>query len=430
MRSRGSSGIPQNFVLYLLAVLLLSILGWAAWAELDIHVVARGRLVNPSPHIAIRPLEAGVLTVMNVRPGQIVRRGEVLALLDPTFAGADLQQLAVRDQTLRAQLERLRREAGAAPSREAPALNKLKEERDLLDHRQAAYVARLRQYDAKIASARAAIDTNFHDQRVLAQRLQSLQELEAMQLQLSQDNFQSRSKYLEARERRLEIERDLTVARNRQPELEREVANQQAEREAYVTDHRKQVGEEMVVARRDGDETREQLNKAQRRAELVKLIAPQDAVVLDVKQAAIGSIVHADVPLLELVPLGETLIAEVEVAPSDIAEVRTGDPVRVKLDTYPFQKHGTIEGVLESIGGDAVPPPQAQAGLSDPANPPVPSYVARIKLGQVRLERTRRPPQLIPGMTLSAEIVVGRRSVLAYVMYPILKTMDEAWHEP
>lgn len=417
---RAHTGI----VVYLMAALIVVAIAWSAWAHLDLRVIARGKLVNPAPHIVLRTLEGGVLHSVLVQPGQVVKRGDVLARLDPTFAGADLSQLAQRDSSLRAQLERLRRETGVAQAGEgAQALAGQPEQQALLAERQAAVAARLRQFDENIARLKASLDTNRHEQEIVAQRVRSLAELEAIQESLAQQNFGSRSRLLEARERRLETERELTLARSREAEVQREIRTAEAERSSFVASSRQKVREELTQAQREGAEVREQLAKAQRRADLVTLLAPQDAVVLEVRQSAVGSVLQGQDVLATLVPLGETLLAEVELATGDVGEVRAGDRVRLKLDTYPFQKHGVLNGTVLSIGGDATPAAATAAGQP-------PAYVARVALNSTQLEHTHRPVQLLPGMTLTAEVVVGRRTVLSYFLYPVIRTLDEAVREP
>lgn len=414
-----------GITVYVMAALLVTAIVWSAWAQIDERVITRGRLVNPSPHIVVRPLEDAVLQAVLVRPGQVVRRGDVLARLDASFAGADLSQLTVRESSLRAQAERLRREAGAAGAAEgAAALARQPDQQALLIERQAATAARLRQFDENIARLQASIETNRRDQDIVAQRVRSLADLETMLQPLVQQNYASRSRLLEAQEKRLEAERDLTQARHREAEIRREIRGAEAERVSYLSASRQKVREELTQTQREGDELREQLTKAKRRADLVTLVAPQDAVVLDLRQSALGSVVRREDVLATLVPLGETLQAEIELATADVAEVRSGDAVRIKLDAYPFQKHGVLAGRVESIGGDAVQP----APNGSPAQ--VPSYVGRVALTSTRLEHTPRPVQLLPGMSLTAEVVVGRRTVLSYFLYPVIRTLDEAAHEP
>ncbi len=411
-------------LVYLLAALIALALLWATLADVDVRVAARGRLVNPSHNIVLRPLEAGVLREVHVSPGQVVRKGDVIATLDTTFAGADLSQLSVRDLALRAQVERLRRQAGDdAPRGDGSALGQVDEQKALLAEREAAHAARLRHFDERVARLRVARESTLADQRVLQERVTALQELETMLQQLSKENFGSQARMLEARERRLEVQRDLTVAQGRQAEIERDLRLADAERSTFVAESRRQVREELAQASRDSQEIGEQLQKARRRSELVTLVAPTDAVVLEIRQTSAGSVLTQSETFAVLVPLEGRLMAEADVAPEDVGEIRVGDAVRLKIDAFPFQRHGVLEGRVATISRDAFTPPAGEATR------PAVSYRMRVELVSARFARGGEAQTLLPGMTLSAEAIVGRRSVLSYFLYPLIRTLDESIRE-
>jgi hemolysin D len=409
------------WVVYLLVALVVSMIAWAAWAPLDVRVAGRGRLVNPSQNMLVRTLEPGLLSAVRIRPGQVVRRGEVLATLDPTFTGAEQSQIAGRELSLRAQVERLRLQAGERSG--AEALARQGDQRALLAERQAAHRARLRQFDESIERLRAALEANAADQRVTGERVRSLLELEQMLEKLTRDNFMSRSRVLETQEKRLEAERDLTTARGRQKELEKEIRVTEAERDSYASSVRQRVREELAQAVTDSQEAREQLAKAQRKSELVTVVAPHDAVVLEVRQTALGSVLNPGDVLAVLVPLDESLLVEADIDPADIGEIRVGDRVRLKVDAYPFQKYGTLEGRLSTLSADALSLEGGPAGATRTV------FRARIEITRREFLHARRQPVLLPGMTLSAEVIVGERTVLAYFLYPLIRTVDESIRE-
>ncbi len=419
--ARGRARLA-SLAVYLCAALVMATLAWAAWATIDVRVAGRGRLVNTSQNFVVRPLDAGVLNAVHVAPGQVVAKGDVIATLDPTFAGADLSQLAGRDLALRAQVERLRSQVGDRPQG-AGALAQQADQRALLADRQAAYAARLRQYDETVARLKSALVGNQADQRVTSERTRSLLDLEQMLQRLATENFGAQARVLETRERRLEAERELTLARSRQSELEREIRVTEAERQSYVTDFRQRVREELTQAVRDGEEVRDQLAKARRRADLVTLTAPQDAVVLEVRQTSIGSVLNPAEVFAVLVPLGEALLAEVDIDPADVGEIRIGDRVRIKLDAYPFQKFGVLEGTLQTVSGDAFV--SEGSALGGPRT----SYRMRVTLDPKSTGRMSSAVRLLPGMTATAEVIVGQRTVLSYFLYPLMRAVDESIRE-
>ena len=408
--------------LYALGALLVCALAWAAFSQLDRVVTGRGRLVTPLPNIVLQPLEPGVLKSLNVRTGQLVKKGEVLATLDPTFSTADAGQLTIRAETLGARTRRLELELSGQPdgSRKL-AGGKYKQESAVLEERRANYEARLRQLQENIARLQAALETNRRDQHTLGERLKALMELEGMYRKLEADKFGSRALVLSAADKRLEVERDYTTARNREAEIQREIAAAQAERTAFVRGWRQKVEEELSETRQQRDEASQQLVKAQRREQLVILSSPEDAVVLEIGKKSVGSVLKEGEPLFVLVPVNAVLEVEAEVSPADVGDLRVDDAVRVKVDAYPFQKHGVLEGRLASIGADALSRP-AQGGESY-------YYLVRVALQSTRLKQLPESARLLPGMTVSAELVVGQRSVLSYFLYPVIRILDESIRE-
>lgn len=410
----------SRLTLHLMLLMLLAALLWATFSEVDRVVVAHGRLVTPLPNLIVQPLETGVLECIHVRVGQVVSKGQLLATLDPTFAGADVSQLSVRDKALAAEVERLQIEMGKRPG--GAALDGEATQGALLAARRANFDSKLTQLRETAAALAASLETNRAQQISLKDRLASLSELETMQEALAEKQFGSRARLLEARERRLEVEHDYRLAQSRAREIDKEILAARAERDNFAGQWRQHALEDLSAAERQRSDVKEQLGKARRRNELVQLVAPANAVVLDIGKKSIGSVVKEAEPLFTLVALDAPLQAEVEVDAADVGELRVGDTARIKFATYPFQKHGTLAGRLDTISADAF---ARQANGQDGGS----YYLARIDTRERRLSGMAGPAYLLPGMTLSAEIIIGKRSVISYFLYPVLRMLDESLRE-
>lgn len=279
----------------------------------------------------------------------------------------------------------------------------------------------MRQFGEQIARLQASAVTNQQEQKALGERHRQLSEIEEMHKKLEADKFGSRALVLQAAEKRLEVERDFTVARNREAEIKREIAGAEAERNAFMRAYRQKAQEELSETRQARDEASQQLTKAQRREQLINLTAPDDAVVLEIGKKSVGSVVKDGEQLFVLVPVNARLEAEVEISPADVGELRVGDPVRIKVDAFPFQKHGVLEGKLMTVGADALSRP-TQGGDAY-------YYVARVALEKTDLKLLPPSSRIFPGMTIQGELVVGRRTVLSYFLYPIIRVLDESLRE-
>ena len=414
-------GVP--IVLYLLLGVFCSLLLWASLSEIDLVVTARGRLTTPQANMVIQPMETAQIETMPVRMGQIVSKGQVLATLNPTFAFADLNQLRERMSSLDAQLHRLEAEQDGKEFKPGSGMDDVLQSRLALE-RKASYQARAAALDENIGRLKAGIVTNTRDIESLGAWVKSLREMETMNEEMYAKRYQSRQVLLESQERRLAVERNLEVARNRDAELKRELAAAESDRSAFGKEWRQKVLEEIVAVRRDRDSLAEQLQKAELRNRLVNLTAPEDAVVLEIAKLSPGSIVREAEALFTLVPLNVPLEAEVQIDTADIGHVKLGDRVRVKIDAFPFQKHGTLPGRLAKLSQDSF----LHEGL--PAQSAGSYYLGRVDLENLAFRNIKGPARLLPGMTLSAEIVVGKRTVASYFLYPVVKAFDEAAREP
>lgn len=400
---------------------------WATFSDLDMVVIGKGRLVNQVPNVVVQPLETAVVQTINVRAGQVVKKGDVLATLDPTFTQADESQLRTRLRSIETQQAGLSAEltggrgvpaatapAGAATDADAQLQAQLSIER------QANYRAQLTRMEEAVVRLKASIETNRRDADVLAQRLVSVREMEAMQEKLMAQNYGAKLQLLQAQDKRLEVEREVLLTQNKMTELRSELASAEAEKAAFVKNWRQKTMEEMLNASRERSDLAEQLQKAGRRQNLINLVAPQDGVVLEVAKLSPGSIARATEPFFTIVPVGTQMEAEVEIEAADVGYLKTGESVHMKLDAFPFQKHGGLDGKLRTLSRDAF--------RRDGPNGSSTYYLGRIAYGNAKLKNMKG--ELLPGMTVSAEMVVGKRSVISYLLWPLTKSVVESAREP
>ena len=395
---------------------------WATVSEMDIVVAARGRLVPVDANLTVQPLETSILRAIDVRPGQTVKQGDVLVRLDPTFAAADASQLATRIVALEAEVLRLGIELGL-PSASPQGLAGAADQRRLLAERQAALGAKRRQYGQSIARLESSLATNRAEQGMLAERVDVMRDLEAMNQSLQDQQFVARAKVLETREKRLDAEREARMAVLREREIHDQIRVAREELETFSGNWRSDAAEALTRARRELDEARQNRAKAARREELAVLRAPADGVVLEISSLSVGSVLREAESVVTLVRSHSTLEVEVDVDPADIGFLAAGQAVRVKLDAFPFQKHGILPAQVTSVGRDAVPSQQVQQR----GQRVVPVRMALQSTSSLRLPAVAG--ELTPGMLLTAEVVTGRRTVLSYFTYPLIRVGDEGLRE-
>ncbi|MBY0446554.1 MAG: HlyD family type I secretion periplasmic adaptor subunit [Burkholderiales bacterium] len=409
--------------LLVLLLAFISFLLWANFSEVEQVVIAQGRLVNPSPNIVVQPFETSIIQRIDVRVGQVVHKGQRLAMLDPTFAQADDAQLRSRLQSLETQIESLQAELSGKTNSSSNSSADTLLQAQILKERQANYRSQAAKIDQNLARLSASIQSNRSEHQALSKRLKSMNEIEAMQEKAAAQQYDSKLRFLEARDRRLDVERSLGQVQNRGVELSKEVGALQAERSAFGNGWRQKVMEDLLAGTRERDSLNEQLQKSEKRRQMVTLISPVDAVVLDIAKLSQGSIIREAEQFFTLVPLGAVLEVEARIESLDIGYIKEGDPVHMKLDTFPFQKHGMLEGKVRTISEDSFRNETAPRGADN-------FYITRIDFGDNKLKKMTGKSRLLPGMTLSAEIVIGKRTVISYLIWPLTKAIKEAIREP
>ncbi|MBB2684027.1 HlyD family type I secretion periplasmic adaptor subunit (plasmid) [Rhizobium sophoriradicis] len=419
-----------RMTLYCVTALIASAIIWASVSSVDEVVIAPGKLVTTQPTIVVQPLETSIIRTIEVKAGEVVHAGQTLATLDATFSQADVGQLRAKLAALDAQVKRLEAEltgkdyseiAGNTPDEQLQL--------QLFGQRRAFYMAQLQNFEQQIAGQSSVLKANRNQEAVLNDRRDNLSQIEATRKKLYDTESGSLLTMLGSRDARLDVEADITAVRGKADEAAHTYAKLLADRQAFIEDFRRAAMEQLVELRSQRDMAGEELKKLELRRNMVALTAPADAVVLDLAQRSVGSVVREAEPVVTLVPINVPLEAEVSINTRDIGRVAVGKEARIKLDAYPFQKYGTASGEVRTISQDTFLTGQ-QEQTATPSQPAAPFFKARILLADTRLNAADVPVRLLPGMTVSTEIKVGNRTVISYFLYPLLRGLDNAIREP
>lgn len=417
-------GLGTRLTLWLVVAAILATLLFMGLVPIERMVSARGRVATEVPSLIVQPLETSIVKSLDVRPGEVVEAGRRLATLDPTFSAADAGRWEQKVASLNAQAGRLEAElAGRTPQPTGdPEADRLQQ--SIFAHRQAQLAATLTRLDQRIDAAEGAIARLAGDAAHYQKRLGVVGQIESMRGDLLKSQAGSRLQALIATDTRIEIARNLASTGQAARAAEHELAALKAEREAFLEDWSRRSAEELATVRTELDLARNELAKAARRRGLVELTAHERAVVLEVAERSVGSVVQSGEALMTLVPVDAALQVEVDVTGSDQGFVKPGDPVRIKFDAWRYMRHGTAEGVVRGIS--------AAAFTQEPENPTPrpPFYRAYVDLTKVALRDVPDGFRLVPGMPLTAEIVVGSRTMLAYLLEGALGTLKEGVREP
>jgi HlyD family type I secretion membrane fusion protein len=419
--------LSARLTLHTLAAMVATLIVLAGVLSVDRVVVGRGRVASEKPRIVVQPLETSIVRSIYVREGQIVKAGDVLARLDPTFQTADVTVLQRRIDGLEAEVGRIKAELAGTPY--AVPDGKIGEPAVLLqvrlyDTRQAEYLSALETYAGKIAATQATIERAQREFALYSQRLALMTEVETMRKTLEEKATGSRLSTIAASDLKVEMARNAAaqdgIVRTARSQLEVAKAELAAYQQKWTSD----LAQAMVDRQRQLDEAREQYAKAARRQELVEMRAVEDAVVLAVGDISVGAVIESAKKMFTLVPLTGGLKVEVEIAGRDQGFVKVGQEVELKLDAWPFNQHGTVRGRVRSLSGDSFSM-KAEQGASSPA-----VYMATVDIVDDHLRDVPADFRLVPGMPLSADIVVGGQTMLAYLLSRAAPLLNEGMREP
>jgi hemolysin D len=409
-RLHASSPAPfDRWVLRGLLVLVFVLLAWAALGRLDIVAVAQGKLVPLSRIKIVQPAEAGVVKEILVQEGERVKRGQVLMRMDAALSHADTHSLQEDIHRHVLTLRRIDAElTGKSLARLADDPPEMFEQRRVLD-----------KYAQDLAAARETLSK-------LQQVLPLYREQEAAYAKLGRDGFAGKLMVADKQRERIEMEQDLKTQTFTIRSAE--ASTQQAEQRMtqISAEYRRALQAERAVSAAQTDKLRQDLAKQEHRQALLDLRAPQDGVVKDLATHTVGTVTTPGTVLLTLVPQLEPLQAEVWISNEDIGFVRPSQPVKIKLGPYSFQKYGMLRGEVSQVSADASEVPTFPA--KDAASTRL-AYKAVVALGSQRLVADGNAHALAPGMQVSAEILLGTRTVLEYVLSPIRGAFQEAARE-
>jgi hemolysin D len=399
---------------------------WACIGQLDIVAIAPGKTVASSRTKVVQPAETAVVRRILVQDGQVVKAGQLLIELDATAATADYTK--ADDALLTARLAELRFAAVAASldSGRPPVLataaglpsDRLKQEQQLATSQVAAFQAKRGNLEAAIAQRQAELQTVQSLIQPLEENARIAKSRAEDYATLVEGKYVGRHEYLLREQERIAAERDVASQKSRLGEIRSALTGAREELRVLVTDTRQQTLDGLHQARQQVGQFTPEVAKTQQRDKLMLLRAPVEGTVQQLAVHTVGGVVTPAQPLLAVVPSKESLEIEATVLNKDIGFVRPGQPVTVKIESFPYTRYGYLTGTVETVSHDAAQ--DEKLGLVFPA---------RVKLDGTTLNIDGVDVRITPGMALSVEIKTGKRRVIDYLLSPLRTHAGEGLRE-
>ena len=430
------SRLPRSVLLGLTG-LVSALLAWSFWAELDIVATAQGRLVPISYTKVVQPAEAGVVSDILVKDGDAVKAGQVLMRLDARLSQTDLtaqgQDVAIKRMTL----ARIAAELAAADSTSSAApvfaaapgagipVLALQMQSQYLARRQAYQDARAQELQS-LAKARAERDAGEQVYSKLKQTLPIYAQSAQAYEKLLKEGFVGEVAANEKRRDWLEKSQDLKTQESTLASLEAAIAQSEKRLVSLRSGYQSQLENERIETQTQLAKSSQELDKSTIRSGLLEVRSPTDGVVKDLAVTSKNAVVQSGALLMNIVPQAESLQAEVLLANEDVGFVAVGQKAQIKIAAYPFTKYGLLQGSVIHVGADASDPKQNNSPQAAAL-----TYRALVKLDNQKLPGFNGAAALAlnSGMAAAVEIHQGKRTVMEYLLSPVMKVRAEAARE-
>lgn len=429
-RDRPPSPLPRA-MLYLILFLLAAVLVWVNFGRLDIVAVAQGKLVPQSFIKVVQPSDSGIVRQILVQEGDQVKAGQVLMRMDTRLAEADSRTLRNEIVLKQLQLRRIDAELKNMPMKTRPD-----DPPQLYAQIAAQYQARHQAYQDALGGEQAQLAKAQQDLKGAQEVEDKFRKTEPIYRaqaqawdQLAREGFAGKLLALDRQRVHVESEQDLRAQAHTVASLNATIEQSQKRIAQITSNYYQQLQNERVEAEALLHKLRQDWDKQQHRYSQLELTAPHAGIVKDLATHTAGTVVAPGTILLTLVPQDEPLQAEVWVANPDAGFVRAGQPVKIKLAAYPFQKYGMLDGKVRQVSADATDSKDINGGRPNAAGEVPLQYRALVALTDTYIERDGQRFNPMPGMQVNAEINLGSRTVLEYLLSPIQKVAHEAGQE-
>jgi len=414
------SPIGRAILWTILAVFTSGVL-WATFGWIDIVATAQGKIIPSGYSKTIQPYETGVIAAIHVQDGQTVKKGDVLIELDPTINRADRDRAVNEYQAARVEAARLRALIAGKDTFDAP------EDVDQSSVRlqQQLLLDQLAEYRAKVAAAQHLADQR---KAALGQTQENILRLEAtvpMETEraaaykrLLEHEAVTKMDFLQAEGQRIDKTQELAGQKKKLQQDRAALAEAETHLRAMLSEFQQTKQAELSTLETKAASLAQDVTKAGQKTDLQRLTTPIDGVVQQLAVHTVGGVVTPAQPLLIVVSREHPVEVDAQVENKDVGFVHEGQPVEIKVETFPFTLYGTIPGRVLTVSDDAAP--IEKVGLV---------YPTRVSMDRGTIQVEGKRVHLTPGMAVTVEIKTGKRRVIEYLLSPLLKSVKESLRE-
>ena len=412
-----------RIILWVIFIFVISALVWANYTALDEVTVGEGKVIPSSQVQQIQNLEGGILKEINAKVGQVVESGQVLMTIENTEALSSLREQQAESINLKARATRLQAESyGVEPEfdpeivKDYPQvvnreLDLYKNRRDSLQANQVSFQQQIEQKKQEIVELQAKLDN-------LKQSYSFSKEELALTRPAFEQGAVSRVELLQLERQVNQLQGDLEATQLAIPRARSALKEAQSKLEEAEAKFRADAQEDLTGVKSKLDQLRESNVSLEDKVSRTQVRSPVKGIVKQIQINTVGGVIKPGMNLLEIVPIEDSLLIEAKIRPENIGFIKPDLSAVVKLSAYDFAIFGGLHGVVENISADTI--------LDEEGNS---FYLVRVRTDKNYLGTKKAPLPIIPGMQATVDIITGKKTLLDYLLKPILKAKQNALRE-
>ncbi len=420
----SDSPAKTNILLYAVTLVVLSLIAWANYAKLDERTQGAGRLIPSRQIQVVQNLEGGIIKEIKVVEGDAVKKGQILVVIDSTGAGSSFEEGQSVINELRARTIRFSAEAGIRSFKDG-----VRKEKDLAPD---LLKKEKRLYDTNISRKQSEIDVlkqrirqrkiELSDTLMSIENLKSSKEMMAREMELTEPMFEKRLvselEFIQLKQKVLDKKHEYESAVNEVESLKSKIEESQNQLEEIQSRHKSEAQEELNKALAEISRMEKNQVAIEDRVMRTNVRSPVDGTVKQLLFNTVGGVVKPGMDIVEIVPNDDKLLVEAKIRPSDIAFLYPGLKAVVKLTAYDYSIYGGLDGKVVHISADTITDDRQEE-----------FYLVRILTEKTFLGTESDKKEIIAGMTAQVDIITGKKTIMQYLMKPILRAKNNALRE-
>lgn len=417
----------SSIFLFTCLALFCTFLIWSYFAEIDEVTRGQGQVIPSSKTQVVQSLEGGIVKELMIREGNTVKKGQILLRIDDTGFSSDLGELEAKRRSLSAQVQRLRTEAENPEAEKVEFSKELQElvpnvvenEKTLFDIRKSAFNNQISLLEERHEQRKQELAELLEDKKRYQRGLEIAEREFKIKEPLAKRGIVSKTDVLRLERELSDLKGQLASTNQAIPRVEASIREAERLVDEQKLSFRQNAQTELNAKLAELSIVNQSLKAAEDKVERTDVRSPVAGIVNKLHTNTIGGVIRAGEPMVEITPIEDSLLVEVRVSPRDIAFVHPDQKALVKLTAYDFTIYGGLDGKVEIISSDSIKDKETNESF----------YLVTVRTEESVLRKGKESLPIIPGMVAQVDIITGKKSVLDYILKPIVKARREALRE-